>query len=122
MHKECVTFNFLREEHAKCHNLYLLQDDKTAGKGEGGTGMTSKHTLNNWLSLQSTRQLGNIPMIVEICYHISNLDVSIKRHKLGNNTHLWNKHSLQENGTLEKKKKDKQREDSLRQTRHVSKN
>lgn len=54
----------------------------------GGIGMTSKHTLNNWLSLQSTRQLGNIPMIVEICYHISNLDVSIKRHKLGNNTHL----------------------------------
>lgn len=91
-------------------------------KGGGGAiGMTLKHTLNNWLSLQSTRQLGNIPMIVEICYHISNLDVSIKRHKLGNNTHLRNKHSLQENITLEKKK-DKQREDSLRQTRHVSKN
>lgn len=83
-----------------------------------GRGMTWKHTLNNWLSLQRTRQLGNIPMIVEICYHISNLDVSIKRHKLENNTRLWN--SLQENGTLKKNnKKDEQRENSLRQIQHV---
>lgn len=37
------------------------------GNGEGGGGMTSKHTLNNWLSSQSTRQLGNVPMIAEIC-------------------------------------------------------
>lgn len=35
MQKEHVTFNFLWEEHAKCHNLYLLQDDETAGKWGG---------------------------------------------------------------------------------------
>lgn len=93
-------FRFLRTRHAECQSLYSLgnKDKKVGWGGRNNIKCTSEQLGFS----RSTKQLGNIPMIVAFCYRLShfkyrriNWTVSTRK----NDTRLWN---VKKNGRLKK--------------------